>query len=92
MEITITRTGGFAGLRRQWVVAVDQLTADRLVHQMGDGSPGAVLDGSPADRDRFTYVFAAGPHRIAIAESRLDGPWRALLERAEDPPPRPGTA
>ncbi|GGC80323.1 hypothetical protein GCM10011512_03810 [Tersicoccus solisilvae] len=82
MEITITRTGGFAGLRRQWVVAVDEQTADRLVRQMGDGD--AAVDGPPAERDRFTYVFAAGVHRIAIAESRLDGPWRDLLEEARN--------
>ncbi|MEH0108640.1 protealysin inhibitor emfourin [Tersicoccus sp. MR15.9] len=91
MEITITRTGGFAGLRRQWVVTVDDQTATRLVGEMGDGrtSDGRMNDGgvtarssAPEVRDGFSYVFAAEGHRITIAESRLDGPWRELLDRA----------
>lgn len=91
MDITITRTGGFAGLRRQWVVAVDDQTATRLVGQMADGGTTARAATAPAVRDGFSYVFAAEGHRITIAESRLDGPWRALLDRARNdtgsPPP-----
>ncbi|OMH27622.1 hypothetical protein BKD30_02940 [Tersicoccus phoenicis] len=84
MEITITRTGGFAGLRRQWVVTVDEPTAERLVREMGDGGHDVVLDGGPAERDRFSYVFVAGQHRMTVAESRLDGLWRDLVNRARE--------
>ncbi|MFJ6000777.1 hypothetical protein [Arthrobacter sp. NPDC092385] len=54
----------------------------------GGGSSEAPAPG--AQRDRFTYRIAIGYTEVHVPESRLEDPWRELIERARAAPPMPG--
>lgn len=60
----------------------------------GVASPGGGSLDAPhpgAQRDRFTYRIAIGYTEVHVPESRLEEPWRELIERARAAPPAPGT-
>lgn len=59
----------------------------------GGSSGGGSLDAPHpgAQRDRFTYRIAIGYTEVHVPESRLEEPWRELIERARAAPPAPGT-
>lgn len=80
ITITITRTGGFAGISRQWTL---QLDAEEWRSLLASGAPPA--GGQPDhSADRFVYRIRGGRRSLVIPDSRLDGPWRELVERARD--------
>jgi hypothetical protein len=76
MKVTVTRSGGFAGLTQTWSV---------------DASPAewrSLLDSLPWDRrptvasvDRYVYRIRVSRRQITLPEERVEGPWRELVER-----------
>jgi hypothetical protein len=80
ITVTITRTGGFAGISRQWTV---QLDAEEWRSLLASGAPSA-SSGPDHSADRFVYRIRGGRRSLVIPDSRLDGRWRALVERARD--------
>lgn len=52
--------------------------------------------GTSLQRDRFTYRIAIGYTEVHLPESRLEDPWRELIQRAREsaapPAPSAGTA
>ena len=80
MKITVRRTGGFAGLTREWTVfVVDSDEWMPLLAQLPwDDRPR--LAPSP---DRYVWVVRVSRRRITLPESRLEGPWRELVERVQ---------
>ena len=76
MKVTVTRSGGFAGLTQTWSV---------------DASPEewkTLLDSLPWDRrpaaasvDRYVYRIRVSRRQITLPEERVEGPWRELVER-----------
>jgi hypothetical protein len=88
VKISVVRSGGFAGLSRQWVVIVDQRDDRddwlRLVHDL----PWRDRPHVPPQPDRFVYRIRVSRRQITLAEQQLSGPWRELVERvraAADP-------
>jgi hypothetical protein len=83
MKVTVTRSGGFAGLTRVWSVQIEagseldewQELIDRL-----PWSDAASLTGEP---DRFVYRVKCNRQRAVIPERRLTGPWRELVDRVQ---------
>ncbi|GAA4284336.1 hypothetical protein GCM10022261_18670 [Brevibacterium daeguense] len=81
----MTRSGGFAGMRRSWSVqpkGPDEHRWCRLLDacpwdEAEESRPGAV--GSPG-ADRFVYAIETPEHSITLPESSLVGPWRELVE------------
>ena len=87
--VTVTRTGGIAGLRRMW----------RAEAGADDASPWITLiEGCPWDALRFER-FAAGADRFMwsvdarcgpqerqaeLADSAVQGPWRELIDAVRD--------
>ncbi len=80
ITITITRTGGFAGVSRQWTLQMEATEWRELVSAAGPPPP-SVPDGSA---DRFVYRIRGGRRSLTIPDSRLDGPWRELVDRARN--------
>jgi len=78
ITITITRTGGFAGITRQWTLQMDAEEWRSLLASSAP-SPRARPDQSA---DRFVYRIRGGRRSLVIPDSRLDGPWRELVDRA----------
>jgi len=80
--ISVVRTGGFAGLRREWTVEIDDgewPDWQRLV----DACPWDSVPDDPAP-DRFVYLISVPPHSARVPERRLTGPWRELADRVRD--------
>nr|MCW2727241.1 hypothetical protein [Aeromicrobium sp.] len=77
--ISVVRSGGFAGLRREWTIEVS--APDDAEHWR------PIIDACPWDRepgpprpDGFVYVVRVDPHCATIPEPELDEPWRQLVD------------
>jgi hypothetical protein len=83
MKITVQRSGGIAGLKREWSVQAttpkDKSRWEPLVEACPwDAVPGAAESrGQP---DRFMYSIRAGQHRATLPEQAVTGPWRVLVD------------
>ena len=102
VAVTVTRTGGFAGLRRTWHAQADTAEAPQWI---------ALIDGCPWDAaaptrpilptgaDRFVWHVDArcgdAERAAALADPEVQGPWRELIDAvrsaAPTPPERPRT-
>jgi hypothetical protein len=94
VRISVTRSGGVAGLRRSWRVESGERGAwPELVEACpwGDRPSG---DGA----DRFVWlieVASPAPERaVELPETAVQGPWRDLVDRVreEGEPVRPASA
>ncbi|MET0448762.1 MAG: protealysin inhibitor emfourin [Aeromicrobium sp.] len=77
--ISVVRSGGFAGLRREWTIEVSAPDdADRW-RPIVEACPWDDATGSPV-ADGFVYDFRVAEHEAVVAERELDGPWRQLAD------------
>ncbi|TDX74106.1 hypothetical protein EDF35_4139 [Rathayibacter sp. PhB151] len=92
MDVIVSRSGGFAGLRRVWRIDVDQQPDEGAWHALigsldWDDRPRAAA--TPAGRpDRFVYEIRVQTHTVRLGETELDGAWRELVERVKRAQPR----
>ena len=81
MKVSVKRSGGFAGLTREWAVDVDeQPDADEWMSLLSSLPWDARPRRSP-EPDRYIYVVRVSRRRVTIPEAQLAGPWRDLVER-----------
>ena len=85
--ITVTRTGGFAGLRREWSVTATEPDDAEALQNLIDACPwdDRYDDGHA---DGYLYDFrAADPkaveHRAVVPENQLCDPWRQLRDEVQ---------
>ena len=82
-RILVVRSGGIAGLRRQWQVEPRGDAESWL--ELVRACPWGAVNSDPASRDRFVWrIEARMPHPVRIAsvpDAQLVGPWRALVDR-----------
>lgn len=89
VRVTVVRTGGFAGLRREWTALPGRADASRWVTLIHECPWDAESPDAPAAEgaDRFTWRIQArldDAERIAqLPESRLNGPWRELVAEVQ---------
>src|SRR5690554_1570384 len=83
MIITVIRSGGFAGISRQWSVRVDEQPDEEQWRELLDRLPWDRSNQTPDEPDRYVYRVRCAPHETVIPERRLDGPWRELVERVQ---------
>lgn len=86
VEVTVTRTGGFAGLRRRWHVAPSQ--EDARLAELVDRCPWeTVAATAPTGADRFVWIIwarrVADVHEAELPESAVEGPWRDLIAEVQ---------
>lgn len=86
MKVTVSRSGGFAGLTRSWSVDVDAEPDTESWLVLIDRVPWSQAPvGAQAVRpDRFVWVITAEtrPTRKAkLPEQQVTGPWRELVDR-----------
>lgn len=80
--ITVVRTGGFAGLRREWTIEVSAPEEAEHWRPIVEACPwdthedGGVPDG-------FVYDLRAADHNAVVPDNRLDGPWRQLVDEVQ---------
>lgn len=82
--VIVTRTGGFAGLRREWRAQPSIEDEPRWIALIKSAPWGAETDESRG-ADRFTWRIDAqyGPHErtIELPEHAVQGPWQDLIEQ-----------
>ena len=81
--VTVVRTGGIAGLRREWRAQPSPGDAPRwrkLVASCPWDAP--IPDTTGADRYVWRIVAADGEvtHEADLPDACLDGPWRRLVD------------
>jgi hypothetical protein len=81
VTIHVVRSGGFAGLTREWSVEGDRDEWMPLV----DACPWRDVPRDPASRDRYVWrIEVEAPRkrrRAEVPDAALTGPWRELVER-----------
>ena len=77
--ISVVRSGGFAGLQREWTIEVTAAEEAERWHPIIDACPWDENDavGNP---DGYVYSVRANDRTAVVAENRLDGPWRQLVD------------
>ncbi len=81
MKISVVRTGGFAGLRQQWVVVVDRRDDRDDWFRLVQDLPWRERPSVDPQPDRFVYRIRVSRRQITLAEQQLSGPWRELVDR-----------
>lgn len=79
LVVVVVRTGGLAGLRREWRVEVGEQDAPSWWPLVEACPWDADLDADGVP-DRFVYDVRANEREVRLPESRLEGPWSALAE------------
>lgn len=84
MKITVTRSGGFAGLSRTWSIVVDDQPDSEDWVRLIDSLPWGVEAKSAPQPDRFSYRIQCSHRRVTLSEHNVEGPWRELVDRIQD--------
>ena len=86
LVITVVRSGGFAGLRRQWQVeppAADEPDWESLIGEL----PWDSVRTDNTSRDRFVWSIevriSTVTHQATVPERDLTGPWKTLVDRVQ---------
>ncbi len=86
MRIEISRSGGFAGMTRTWSLEVSPAEAEErwlpLAGQAAEDDGEDRPQREQAERDRYVYRIVIGYQEVTLPESRLDEPWKELIDRA----------
>lgn len=85
-QIQVTRTGGFAALRREWAVTITPPEELDVWTPLIEACPWDESYG-PGLPDGYVYAFAAADRSAVVPENQLCDAWRQLrdevLRRAE---------
>jgi hypothetical protein len=91
MEITVRRTGGFAGLTRTARVqtnALDPSDADQLHALVREADLPKVASEKPSGADRFQYEIhvddGGSKQRAVVQEGAMPEPVRKLVDRVQE--------
>lgn len=83
MIVTVIRSGGFAGISRQWSVRVDEQPDEDQWRELIDRLPWDRVATTDDEPDRYSYRVRCDPREAVIPERSLDGPWRELVEKVQ---------
>ena len=84
MRITVTRTGGFAGLTATWTVLVDEQPDPDSWRELVESLPWTHRPRTAPQPDRYVYRIQCSTRRVTLPEHALDGPWRELVDRVRE--------
>ena len=96
--VTVTRSGGIAGIRRSWRAQAGEDAASPWIARIKECPWDAVQRSRPPQgADRFMWDVNARcgeeARRAELAESDVQGPWRELIDAVREegtPVPRAG--
>ena len=87
MKITVTRSGGFAGLTRKWSATVTEEAETKQWRELLDQLPWDQVTSKPAEPaepDRFIYRVRCANRQAVVPEQRFTGVWQQLLDRVRE--------
>jgi hypothetical protein len=87
--VTVTRSGGIAGIRRSWRAEAEEDAASRWIARIEECPWDAVEQSRPAQgADRFMWDVNARcgeeARRAELADSDVQGPWRELIDAVRE--------
>jgi hypothetical protein len=77
--ISVVRSGGFAGLRREWTVEISAPDEAEWWRPLIEACPWDHTPDPPRP-DAFVYVVSVPQHRATVPERELNGPWQQLVD------------
>jgi hypothetical protein len=83
MKVSVTRSGGIAGLSRTWAVATDEQPDREAWEALLASLPWDERASSAPQPDRYVYVIQYSRRRVTLPEQSLTGPWRELVDRVK---------
>lgn len=83
MKVTVTRSGGFAGLTRVWSVQISNQPDEDQWQELIDRLPWEA-SATSEEPDRFIYRVRCAHKEATIPDRKFTGPWRELLERVQE--------
>jgi hypothetical protein len=84
VKITVSRTGGFAGIRRTWSLEVDRDEDQRWLPLVEACPWDEVPEETTPIPDAYTYRICVDRQEASIPERFLTGPWRELVDRTRE--------
>lgn len=92
MKVTVTRSGGFAGIPRRWQVFVEKEPDEEAWLVMLRTLPWDDVPQDAPQPDRYLYRIdwePVGPaehdnREVVIPEQKLTGQWRELVDRVRE--------
>ena len=83
MKISVTRSGGVAGLTRTWVVNVDEQPDPDDWRALVSAMPWNSRAPQPRHPDRYVYSIRWSRYRMVLSETDL-GQWKSLIDRVRE--------
>lgn len=82
VAVTVTRTGGVAGIRRRWSAEPPEREAARWITLIEECPWGVVVTTAGADRFVWQIHAICGPEEreALLGDQQVDGPWRDLID------------
>jgi hypothetical protein len=80
VKITVSRSGGFAGLENTWSVQISTSQEKSLWLPVVEACPWDSVSDADPQPDRFVYSIRAGQRRAKLPEQEATGPWRVLID------------
>lgn len=81
MKISVTRSGGFAGLTRHAEVDTEGRPDADALHALVDRADLGGREPSTGRPDRYTYRISVDGRTAHVGEEDLDDPTRELIDR-----------
>jgi hypothetical protein len=85
VAIQVVRSGGFAGISRQW--RVEPAPDDTEWLSLIDACPWGYAGTDTASRDRYVWRIEVRlrrrTRRASVPDRDLNGPWQQLVERVQ---------
>lgn len=83
MKVSVTRSGGMAGLSRTWAVVTDEQPDREDWEELVRRLPWNERFSTPPQPDRFVYEIRISRRRVTLPEQSITGPWRELVDRVK---------
>jgi len=81
MNVSVTRSGGMAGLKRTWVVSVEEQPDPESWNELLSRVPWNDGPATAPQPDRYIYEIRFSRRTVILPEQQLTGPWRELVDR-----------
>jgi hypothetical protein len=81
--ISVVRTGGFAGLRREWTIEVSAPDDAARWRPIVEACPWDDQANDQPRPDGFVYDVHAATYSATVSEQTLDGPWQLLVDEVQ---------
>jgi hypothetical protein len=81
MKVTVVRSGGIAGLTRNWEIVVDEQDDRDSWIELIESLPWRSTPRARPMPDEYNYRIICSRHRITLPEQQLTGSWRELVDR-----------